>query len=171
MFDHWLATQASTPEQHGTSTTTDETEAPESLRAHGRPAGLRRRAAAYLLDLSLVGGPVLAVAVRLGRSPRETALRAAVLATVAGTLYHVVLEGATGRTVGKAAAGIAVVGGNGSAPTYRAAAIRTALRLLDWLPAGYLAGLLAIRLTERRQRLGDLVANTVVVDHRSDDRA
>lgn len=45
--------------------------------------------------------------------------------------------------------------------------IRTALRAVDWLPAGYLLGPASIARTERRQRLGDLAADTVVVRRRS----
>lgn len=86
-----------------------------------------------------------------------------VLGTVAGTLYYIVLEGIGGQTVGKAIVGIAVVSDDGSRCTYRAATVRTVLRVVDALPAAYLVGLLGIRLTVRRQRLGDVAANTVVV--------
>ncbi len=126
-------------------------------------AGVRRRAVAYLVDLLLVGGGVLGVVNRSDRSLGKRVLAFGLLATIVGLLYHVAFEGSRGRTVGKAAVGIVVVEADGARCTYRAAGIRTALRFVDWLPVGYVAGVLSIRLTERGQRLGDLAANTVVV--------
>ena len=129
-------------------------------------AAVWRRVLAYLVDLALVGGGVYAVTDRRDRPLAVRALSFGLLATVVGTLYHVVLEGSGGRTVGKAAVGIAVVEGDGSRCGYRAAVIRTLLRFVDALPFAYLVGFLGILLTERRQRVGDLVANTVVVRFR-----
>lgn len=131
-------------------------------------AGLRRRTVAYLVDLVLVGGALL-VATSDDRSPLGRALAVARRAVVVGTLYHALLEGLTGRTAGKAAVGIAVVGEDGSACTLRAATIRTLGRFLDGLPVGYLLGLVSIALTDRRQRVGDLLAGTVVVRTRGDE--
>ena len=127
-------------------------------------ATTRQRVLAYLADLVVVGGGAVAVARRLGRSRSERALVAGILGLVVANLYHVVLEGRWGRTVGKRVVGIRVTMSDGSRPTVRAATIRTLARFADWLPAGYLAGFVAIALTERRQRLGDVAANTVVVD-------
>lgn len=126
-------------------------------------ASVRQRVLAFLIDLCLVGGGVFAVVRDRDRSFATSAAAFVALGTVTGTLYHVLLEGYSGRTVGKAAVGIAVVSDDGSKCSYRAAAIRTGLRFVDALPAAYLVGLLGILLTEQRQRLGDLAANTVVV--------
>lgn len=127
------------------------------------PVGVWPRALAYLVDFAFVGGGVFAVVNRSERSVPMRAFAFGLLATVAGLLYHVLLEGRLGRTAGKAVVGIAVVDEDGSHCTYRAAAVRTALRFVDWLPVAYLVGALSIRLTERRQRVGDVVASTVVV--------
>lgn len=129
----------------------------------GEPASGRRRALAYLSDLCLVGGGVLAAVRRREGSLAGAAVAFVGLATAVGTVYHVLLEGLFGQTVGKAAVGIAVVRDDGSDCTVRSAAVRTALRVVDALPVGYLLGLLCIAVTERRQRLGDLAAGTVVV--------
>lgn len=126
-------------------------------------ATTRQRVLAYLADLVVVGGGVVAVAHRLGRSLRERALVAGILGLVVANLYHVVLEGHWGRTVGKRIAGIRVTMDDGSLPTVRAATIRTLARFVDWLPAGYLVGFVAMALTAHRQRLGDVAADTVVV--------
>lgn len=125
------------------------------------PVGVWPRTLAYFVDFTVFGGGVFAI---VNRSERSVPVRAfVVLGTVGAFLYHVLLEGRFGRTVGKAVVDIVVVGEDGSDCTYRAAAVRTALRFVDWLPMGYLVGVLGIRLTERRQRVGDLAANTVVV--------
>jgi uncharacterized RDD family membrane protein YckC len=131
---------------------------------------VRRRALAYIVDAGVVGGAVLVAVDRLDRSLASRALAAGLVGTFVGSLYHVVLEGRFGQTVGKRAVGVAVVSADGSRCTVRAAAIRTALRAVDWLPVAYLSGVLSIALTERRQRLGDLAANTVVVRTRDDRR-
>lgn len=130
-------------------------------------ASVRRRVLAYLLDLCLVGGGVIAVVRDRERSLAGEVLSSLVVGTVAGTLYHVVLEGAGGRTVDKAALGIAVVREDGTDCTIRAAAVRTALRIVDALPVAYRLGLLSIAPSERRQRLGDRAANTVVIRTRA----
>ena len=59
--------------------------------------------------------------------------------------------------------GLRVIGRDGGRPTVSAVAIRTVLRLVDWLPAFYLAGFVSMLATgARRQRLGDLAAGTHV---------
>jgi uncharacterized RDD family membrane protein YckC len=75
-----------------------------------------------------------------------------------GTVYHALLEGFLGRTVG-----IAVVCEDGGPCALRAAAVRTLGRFLDWLPAAYLVGAASVLLTDRGQRLGDVLASTVVI--------
>lgn len=122
---------------------------------------IRRRILAYIADATFVVGAVTAL-----RSTRSTGRRIAVGIAISGIVavpYHVFLEGATGQTLGKKLFRIAVVRESGEPCTYRAAAIRTAFRVVDWLPAGYLVGLTSMVVTGRRQRLGDLAAGTVVV--------
>jgi uncharacterized RDD family membrane protein YckC len=70
---------------------------------------------------------------------------------------------AKGQTLGKKALGIAVVRTDGSPVTFLAATIRNVMRLIDLLPGAYTVGLVAMLATKRCQRLGDLVAGTIVV--------
>ena len=49
-----------------------------------------------------------------------------------------------GRTIGKLAAGIRVVGGGGEPVAFLASAIRNILRIVDFLPVFYLAGSISI---------------------------
>jgi uncharacterized RDD family membrane protein YckC len=85
--------------------------------------------------------------------------------------YYLLLEGYLGRTVGKMAAGIKVVtAGTDEVPGPGRAAIRTALRLVDGL-GNYLVAFVTVLASDRRQRLGDMVAGTQVVRARTDEAA
>ena len=78
-------------------------------------------------------------------------------------LYYGLSEAMTGQTLGKRLFGVRVVSADGSRPSTGAIAGRTALRIIDGLPFAYLVGLVAIVATgSRRQRIGDLAADTTV---------
>lgn len=127
------------------------------------PATTRRRIAAYLVDVLVLGPALAAVAAVAFDTRRDRLRRGGAVALVAANLYHVLLEGATGRTPGKRALGIEVVRTDGGPCDYRAATVRTLARFLDFLPVGYLAAFLSMAVTDRRRRLGDLLGGTVVV--------
>jgi uncharacterized RDD family membrane protein YckC len=77
--------------------------------------------------------------------------------------YYMLLEGYLGQTVGKMLLGIKVVReDNGGVPGLGSAAIRTALRIIDSL-FFYLVAFIAVLASGKNQRLGDMVANTLVV--------
>jgi uncharacterized RDD family membrane protein YckC len=81
--------------------------------------------------------------------------------------YDVLFEVlASGRTPGKRLTGIRVVRVDGSPVAFLTSAVRNVLRLVDILPSFYLVGIVAILLTPRNQRLGDLAAGTLVVRER-----
>jgi uncharacterized RDD family membrane protein YckC len=89
-------------------------------------------------------------------------------ATVGWFIYMTLMEGLTGASVGKRTMKLRVVSKDGSPVQPEAALIRNALRILDGFPyiAPYLVGFMAARRSPLKQRLGDLVADTVViVDH------
>lgn len=136
---------------------------PRSDRDSAPLATARQRTLAYLLDLCLVGGPLLAAVHDRDRSIACEVVSFLALSTLAGTLYHVILEGTCGRTVGKALVGIEVIRTDGSPCTLRAATIRTAARVVDALPIGYALGLGSIVASHRRQRIGDRLADTIIV--------
>lgn len=124
---------------------------------------VRERIVAIVVDtvgLWIVTGLLTDIAARI--SVTLGALMAS-LGVVGFFGYFVYFEVEYGQTLGKMAMNIAVVTEKGGPITYRDAAIRNVLRIVDWLPAFYLAGIVAIHLTEREQRVGDLVADTVVV--------
>jgi uncharacterized RDD family membrane protein YckC len=86
-----------------------------------------------------------------------------VATSLATLVYFTVLEGAAGRTVGKALFGLIVVETDGSPVGYRGALVRTLLRPVDQFPTLYLLGFGSMLTSDRRQRVGDRLANTVVV--------
>jgi uncharacterized RDD family membrane protein YckC len=78
--------------------------------------------------------------------------------------YYFGLEASSGATLGKRALGIRVAGVHGGVASASAIALRTALRIVDFLPLLYLVGFVAALATgRRRQRLGDLAARTSVL--------
>lgn len=77
--------------------------------------------------------------------------------------YYMLMEGYLGQTVGKMLLGIKVVReDNGEVPGLGGAAIRTALRIIDGF-FFYLVAFIAVLASGKNQRLGDMVAHTLVV--------
>jgi uncharacterized RDD family membrane protein YckC len=122
-----------------------------------------RRIAAGVVDLAVVG--LFGLVLRAAAGGQLTASIAAV--TVAwGLFYHFVAESHWQQTLGKRLLGLRVQAQGGGVPDDRAIALRTVLRVVDGI-AFYLVGLLVmLRTGERRQRLGDIVGGTEVVDAR-----
>jgi uncharacterized RDD family membrane protein YckC len=72
----------------------------------------------------------------------------------------------SGQTPGKRWAGIRVLTTRGEPVTLVHVLVRNLLRLVDMLPTSYTIGIICILVTRRSQRLGDMVAGTVVVRER-----
>jgi uncharacterized RDD family membrane protein YckC len=72
-----------------------------------------------------------------------------------------------GRTVGKVALGLRVVTKEGGQIGFRHAAIRAALGLVDFLFSSGAVAVICVLATADNQRLGDLVAGTVVLRERT----
>lgn len=85
------------------------------------------------------------------------------LVAAAGFLYYWILEAVAGATLGKAILGIQVRMKNGGRCSFAAALLRNVLRIVDGI-AVYLVGLLIAVFSKLRQRLGDHVGGTVVVE-------
>lgn len=77
-------------------------------------------------------------------------------------VYYVLMEAYLGRTLGKMAMGIRVVGEDGGPPGLVSAIVRTFSRIIDGF-AGYLVALLVVVNSKRRRRIGDMLAKTLVV--------
>lgn len=82
---------------------------------------------------------------------------------LASIAYYALAEVATNTSPGKAIMGLCVRGDEAESPTKRQIAIRSAMRIIDILPVMYLVGLIASLASSRRKRLGDMVADTVVL--------
>lgn len=78
--------------------------------------------------------------------------------------YFVLCERLAGQTLGKRLLGIRVVGQDGRRPTLGAVVLRNLLRPPLLLPAAYVVGSIVLLVTPRRQRVGDLLAGTVVIE-------
>lgn len=122
-----------------------------------------RRLLAALVDMVLLipAGAVI-VAMMGGLTPS-----AQVLIGAWALYYYFALESGAGQTLGKRLLGIRVVREDGGPADMRRVALRTILRVVDGFGA-YLVGLIVMLITgERRQRLGDLAAGTVVASAES----
>jgi uncharacterized RDD family membrane protein YckC len=120
-----------------------------------------RRVAAAIVDLLIVSVGAMAILVA-GDSlsgDRQGALGAVILGWA--LYYFFALESGEGQTVGKKLMKIRVVRADGRPAGMREVAVRTVLRVID----NYLVGLIVMLATgDRRQRIGDLAAGTIVVD-------
>jgi uncharacterized RDD family membrane protein YckC len=158
-----------------------EFETPERVALSLPLAGVGARALAALLDLLLVllcwvtillvysvEGDLLRQVQGLGWVG-QLLLAGGVLA--AGWGWDVAWEvGWRGQTPGKRALGLRVVGDDGAPVSPLASLLRNALRVVE-LPLGYAPAVLLVALSPRRQRLGDLVAGTLVLQERRYDLA
>jgi uncharacterized RDD family membrane protein YckC len=82
--------------------------------------------------------------------------------------YGIALEWRwAGQTIGKRAVKLRVMDATGGRLLFSQIAVRNLLRFVDALPFLYFIGGLVMLLNRRYQRLGDLVANTIVLRQRS----
>jgi len=136
----------------------------------GREDLLGLRIAAALIDLAVLAGLLVILSAAVGQasvsgggfSVSVSGAWAALFLAVA-LLYYFVLEAWIGQTLGKRLLGLRVLGVGETRPSVWAVAVRTLLRLVDWLPLLYLAGFITMLATgTRRQRIGDLAGHTEV---------
>jgi uncharacterized RDD family membrane protein YckC len=150
---------------------------PEAVALEFRTANLGSRILAYLLDMVIVALGILAglLAVALIGQASDVVVPDWVALTVVLVLlpgwwlgYFIAFETLwRGRTPGKAALGLRVVTREGAPVRFRHAAIRALLGLVDFLVLGGFLAVVFILLTRDNQRLGDLVAGTLVLRERS----
>jgi uncharacterized RDD family membrane protein YckC len=103
--------------------------------------------------------------VAVGLMPETWSVVRAIL-IVAGYLgYFLISEGLWGRTLGKYFQGLVVRNLNGERAGWTAALIRTVLRVVEVNPAlfGAIPAGLVVISSARKQRIGDMLAGTLVV--------
>ncbi|MFQ3587099.1 MAG: RDD family protein [Fimbriimonadaceae bacterium] len=150
---------------------------PEKAVLQYRLAGIGTRVSAHLLDLIIVvtalvvlafGVAFLAAAPQYG--PLVEPFLGAILAVIFALgpiFYFVLFEGFwNGQTLGKKAMGLRVRMVDGTPITLGAAFARNVARFGDFFPVLYLVGLIAMFTNPRSQRLGDMIAGTVVLVER-----
>jgi uncharacterized RDD family membrane protein YckC len=143
-------------------------ETPESVTLEVTLAGLGSRMAASLIDGLIRFGLILALFILLlATSERRGGVELALFIIGSFSVffaYDVFFETlAGGRTPGKRATGLRVVRESGQPVGFTASAIRNLVRLLDMLPFSYAIGIVAILVSSKNQRLGDMAAGTIVV--------
>ena len=148
---------------------------PEAVVLELETAGVASRVFSGLIDgaIQVVLYVVLVLVVLLALSPGGgNGVDSDVGAAVAGLalflvvfLYPLVSEMVgRGRTIGKLAMGLRVVTIEGAPIRFRHAALRAMGGLVDkWVPPGGLVGTFFVLGTPNRQRIGDLLAGTLVI--------
>jgi uncharacterized RDD family membrane protein YckC len=142
---------------------------PEGLDLSLSLAGAASRFVAAVVDLTIQTILLILLAVLAGQSGGGLVVVAivAVLGFLVIFGYDVLFEVLnSGRTPGKQLNGLRVVRVGGHPVGFLTSAIRNVIRPIDFLPGAYLLGATAILATKKNQRLGDIVAGTIVVRQR-----
>lgn len=147
---------------------------PERVSFRLETAGLGSRFTAQLIDslaltaiLAALGFASLGLGVVLG-NPGPAVLAFVVLGFLVFWAYWIVPEALwAGKSLGKLALQLRVVDVRGGPVTVGQAIVRNLFRIVDVLPLYYAAGAIAIFVSARNQRLGDMVAGTIVVRDRA----
>lgn len=137
---------------------------PEGVDVELVVAGLGSRFISSLVDTTLmvvVIIPFLLLAAAMGSAGVAVAsLALLIVLFVVPTAFDAL---AGGRTPGRRLAGLRLVTDDGGPVGLLPAAVRNFIRPVDFLPSLYTIGVLAVFVSERNQRLGDLAAGTLVV--------
>ncbi|MGH9126247.1 MAG: RDD family protein [Acidimicrobiales bacterium] len=141
---------------------------PEAVVLDVQTAGLGSRIFARIIDL-LVQGAILIVLLLLALAVGSTG---GLVIFLAGSFlvlvwYPIVLETVwRGKTLGKAALGLRVVTKQGAPIRFRHAVVRGFIGLLEVMTLPVI-GVLAMLLSSKDQRLGDMAAGTIVIRERA----
>lgn len=142
---------------------------PDKTIVNYRLAGLGARVWAHAIDLMAFVGMLMIIfqvlsiaAAALGLQQQIMGFQL-ILGSLGAFVYFILFEGLwNGQTLGKKVMGLRVRMADGTPITFGAALGRNLIRPADLLPGSYLVGVAAMFLNPRSQRLGDLVADTVV---------
>jgi uncharacterized RDD family membrane protein YckC len=145
---------------------------PEGVVLQFSTADVGSRLVAKLIDLAIQGA--LLTALLLASAAIGSVIRPVGLAGLYLSIFIVVLVYPAafetlwrGRTPGKAALGLRVVTVEGSPIRFRHAAIRAMLGLIDFYLLSGAVAILTTLFTSKNQRLGDLLAGTMVLRERT----
>jgi uncharacterized RDD family membrane protein YckC len=139
-------------------------ETPEGIELELQPAGLHARACAWLIDLLIRGMVIMVVSMATAPFAGLGASFYLILLFLVEWLYPVAFElSPLAATPGKRIVGLRVVMTSGLPVTAGASLGRNLLRAADFLPVLYATGAICVLLRSDFRRLGDLVADTLVV--------
>jgi uncharacterized RDD family membrane protein YckC len=142
---------------------------PEHVPIRLSPAGLGSRFLALLTDVAIILGiaSLVGLLLRLVLTPGLAQAASTTIGFLLFTGYPIWFElRHQGRTPGKRVFGLRVVDGRGLPITLEQSFVRNVVRVLDFVPLFYgLGGLVALFDRDRR-RLGDILADTLVVHER-----
>ena len=126
--------------------------------------GIWIRFISLLMDTIVLGVLIGVVGSILGLSvvSRTAGWGFGLLSFIIFLAYFTYLEGSKGQTIGKMVTKIKVVGEDGEMINMNQAFTRNILRVIDGLLA-YLIGAILIWRSDKKQRLGDRIAKTVVI--------
>jgi uncharacterized membrane protein len=142
-----------------------------------RYAKVYHRVAAFLIDAVLMAIIIVGLAVFLlvgGAGTDETIIVYTILfcAIIVQVVYFTALEYFwKGRTVGKAILGLRVVELGDRRPSFITVFTRNTIRMLDFALFLYVVSMVLIAIGDRAQRIGDRIAETVVLKERRVDHA
>ena len=146
-------------------------ETPEGIELEIRPAGPVGRILAYSIDLTIRFGIWIAVSIPVQMAGDLGTGMLLLFAFVLEWFYPVVFEvKAGGRTPGKRMLNLQVVNADATPVGWNASIIRNLLRVADFVPLFYVAGLVSMLCNTRFQRLGDIAAGTIVIHQREEAR-
>jgi uncharacterized RDD family membrane protein YckC len=139
-------------------------ETPEGIDVELRPAGPVARGLAIMIDEAIAWVVSIAIAIALSVFGEAGVGVYFVVYFLIEWFYPVLFEVLRhGQTPGKAALGLRVVSDDAPPIGWSDSLVRNLLRVVDFLPLGYLAGVVSVVTTRHFQRLGDLAAGSLVV--------
>lgn len=150
---------------------------PEAVPLEFELASIGSRSFAILIDWAIQGAGLFAVLFGFGIASDAVDAKGWIAATGYVLIflvffgYPIAMETFwRGRSVGKAAFGLRVVTKEGAPERFRHAAIRAALGIVDFAITFGAGAILSVLFTRDNQRLGDIVAGTVVLRERTGNR-
>jgi uncharacterized RDD family membrane protein YckC len=141
---------------------------PEHVPIRLFPAGLGARFLALMIDTAINWAVVIGAAMALAALSPGLLM---ILNFIVQWGYHMYFEVRhQGRSPGKRVCGLRVVDSRGLPITFQQSFVRNVVRAVDFLPLFYGVGGLVSMVDRHRRRLGDIVADTLVIEeHRAAD--
>lgn len=134
-------------------------------------AGLGERILARLVDLGIVVAVIIlivfipSIAAQADNIPADLVTGLAVLIfCLSYVFYDLILElTMNGQSIGKRIMKIRVVSLDGGRPKFGQFLLRWVMRIVDFSLTGNVAAIVSVAVSEKKQRLGDMVANTTLI--------